>query len=513
MTSPGTPATAPSGWGLTDAEIERLVADSIGEPDPADNEWRPEGGSLLGGIGQCLYDEIRAIIDLTRLIWELNNDLDLAVDGEDNWEIRRNRGVELGQLAVLYSQLSDGTQSFGDLPAAQQQSLFRFYAKSELIKATLATMGEAGLGLLAAYDVHWSEYDLWTLNQGENLLKGLADAVSLMFDDAEWQALAETGQAIAEQVNALIEERLNTDPWGTAGYAACLVALFVSPTKVLRALRGLSTALRGLGSATDVASLSRILRAQNVPVPAWLGGADDAARAANRAEDAVPDELAGAGNRRPDVVDEDAPHLDSDNANPEVTVDPGADETPDAGPNTTHVPRSQRIGNMAEADARARLEADGFQTFELKNGSGHGPDIIAVNPDTGQVRVIEVKANSSTLNALQQQGGPAYLQNVFGRIDGLEGGGSWNTRAFDDFLEDVGIESREELLSGDFEVWRYRGVDPDNPASVSGGPQTTSWTPGTTGREFRLDANGNVETRRGPNREWTPYVEPGDHTN
>lgn len=505
MTETGTPTPPPS-WQLTPAEIEQFAQEAVGQPASPDNSWRPAGGSLLAGVGQCLYDELRGIYDLTALLIQLNADLDIAADGHDNWFFARSAVGDALEVARLYTQLNAGTVRFSTLPYDQQMALFRLYAKMEAIKGVLRNISKAGLNLLAAFDVYWSDYEVFTLNQAENALKALADAISLLFTEQEWASLARAGKDLADRVTELIKNQVQTDPWGSAGYAACLVILFFSPTKVLRAIRPIMNSLGQLSRATTAADLAAILRANRVTVPVWLGGTGevaDAAATARRIEDAVPpaaatDEIIVQGRR---------PVESANDAAPARAHEPGEQETPPAGGDTTHVAATRRIGDMAEADARARLAAEGYQTFELKNGSGHGPDIIAVRPgNPPQIRVIEVKANSSTLNPLQEMGGPEYLRNVFGRMS-QPGQTTWNTADFDRFLRRNGL-TRADVENGNFEIWRYKGVDPDNPASVAGGPNTTPWTPGTTGREFRLDAQGNIETRAGPNRQWTPYVEP-----
>ncbi|AUH65257.1 hypothetical protein [Paracoccus zhejiangensis] len=504
--------TAPASWRLTPADIQQMAQDAVGTPAPQDNSWRPAGGSLLSGVGQCLYDELKAILELTQLLIQLDADLDIASDGQDNWFFWRSVTGDAARVGQLFMALEAGTQTFSVLPKEQQMALFRLYAKLEALKATLRDISKAGVNLLAAYDVYWSEYEVLTMNQAENALKGLADAVSLLFTEQEWASLARGGKDLADQVTKLIQQQVESDPWGSAGYAACLVALFLSPTKVLRALRGVMGALGRLGGAATTAELAAILRANRVRVPAWLGGgnevaaaAGDATRVADKVEPPVPPARTGD----EIVVEGRKPVEAADDANPVRPHEPTERVTPEPDANTTHVAaRTKRIGDMAEADARKRLEAEGFKTFELKNGSGHGPDIIAVKPGSPpRITIIEVKANGSALNELQQKGGPAYLQNVFSRVDASPGGGSWNTRAFDDFLEELGIENRSELMGGEFEIWRYKGVDPDNPASVANGPEKAPWTPGTTAREFRLDAQGNIESRVGPNRPWTKFIE------
>lgn len=514
-----------------------MIQDTLGEPAPGNDEWRPDGGSILGGIGQCLYDELKSIVDLMRLLYEVVGELDIAADGDDDYFWKQNPIRDAGLTFALFAQLESGASQFTDLPEQQRLALFRLYARFELIKQAVSRAARGGLSMIAAFDVYWSEYELFTRNQAENALKLLADAVSLLFTEEEWAGLARGGQQMADQITALIRSKIDSDPWGTSGYAICLVAMLFSPTKVLNAVRAAIGSLGDVGRASRVADLAAALRRTNVEVPSWLGGADeaaDAARTAERAEDAAPNPTAGGGDTTPDA---DTDNADSDGANgskededssaeirqpiesesgaqPERPHNPDDRQNPPPDEDTTHVQGNTRreIGEMAEADARARLEADGFRTFELKNGSGHGPDIIAIKRGPPpEIRVIEVKANGSALNPLQQQGGPAYLRNVFDRIDALPGGGTWNTADFETFLRRNGNLTRDDLIGGTFEIWRYHGVDPADSASVASGPSMAGWTPGTTGREFKLDADGSVLSRSGPNRQWTPYVEPPEY--
>ncbi|MBO0664609.1 hypothetical protein LQ948_18830, partial [Jiella sp. MQZ9-1] len=66
-------------------------------------------------------------------------------------------------------------------------------------------------------------------------------------------------------------------------------------------------------------------------------------------------------------------------------------------------------GKRAEAQARQRLAGEGYRDIrELKNNSDNGIDLVGRNPETGAVKVVEVKANSASLNELQSEGGPKY---------------------------------------------------------------------------------------------------------
>ena len=134
--------------------------------------------------------------------------LDLAADGVDNWEIWRSQVGDVRDVGVLMYELSQGREDFGALPRQQQIGLFKVYAKITAVKKILGEMGRAGLNMIAAYDVYWNtEYELFTFNQSENILKSLADAISLFFTDAEWAALARGGRDLADRgVSGLVLE-------------------------------------------------------------------------------------------------------------------------------------------------------------------------------------------------------------------------------------------------------------------------------------------------------------------
>ncbi len=474
-----TDQSTPDGWGLSPAEIEQLAQDAVGEPDPADNEWRPAGGTLLGGVGQCLYDEIKGILDLTKLLWDIRQEIDVAADGEDNWEVFRNHSLDSAKVGMLFYELENGNRIFGQLPKEQQLALFRLYAKQEIVKETLKKMGKAGLGMLAAYDVFWSSYELLTLDYNQNLMKGLADAVSLFFTDAEWAELAEGGKALAERVTQLVEQQIEKDPWGSSGYAICLVALMISPTKIVKALRPLMGIIRTMGRATDAASLSRVLRSAGAKVPTWLGGPgpdagdlSDAARAGDTIED-LGDAASDAQRNANNQVDSTEPIETANDASPEPTPDPNDRPTPATNATTTRILaddvqlRNKTAGEMAEIQARRELEADGYEVFELKEGrSQAGIDAVAVkrDPDTNaitEIKVVEVKStqyadipDTSLPSGRQASGGEGHLDTMLRDISNNQTSGKYG----DDIL-DLADDINDATSSGvpiEAEVWRYR---------------------------------------------------------
>lgn len=491
-----TPDT-PEGWRLSPAEIERLANDAVGEPAGGDNSWRPEGGSLIAGVGQCLYDEIRSIWDLIVLLKQFNDDIDLAADGVDNWDIWRSHVGDMATVFALLTSLNAGRQDFGALPYPQQLALFKVYAKITAIKETLANMAKAGLNMVAAYDVIWNtDYEIFTFNQSENVLKALADAISLFYTDEEWLAMAEGGRELADRVTTLIKDRFEQDPWGSSGYVACLVALFFSPTKLLRALRPLIRAFSGIGRSSNVADMARILRAHNVEVPDWLGGRRDG-----------PD-LETPTTRRestPETTPDPDPEtpLSREDARPARAENPTDRKTPDPDGNTTNIrgkgqnprmsqgKRSNVAGETAELQARRELELEhpNAEVIDLKYGANSGVDNLVIyrNADGDITRVINVETKGRVYDAANpdapfnlsgpQAGGPeAHLARTLQNMDG-----SPLKRELERFLRSDNPDVTGELRG-------YR-VNPET-GEVTGRTRQ-DWTADQTRYNFDLDTGYN----------------------
>ncbi|RBL90455.1 hypothetical protein [Chitinophaga flava] len=70
------------------------------------------------------------------------------------------------------------------------------------------------------------------------------------------------------------------------------------------------------------------------------------------------------------------------------------------------------VGDIGEQAVVDRLIADGYiEILQIQNNSGHGVDIIGRNPTNGNVKAIEVKANSSRLNEAQKRGGEWFVED------------------------------------------------------------------------------------------------------
>ncbi len=112
---------------------------------------------------------------------------------------------------------------------------------------------------------------------------------------------------------------------------------------------------------------------------------------------------------------------------------------------------TKAIGDAAEAQAEKDLKAQGYeQVYKIQDSSGHGVDLIGVDAN-GNVKALEIKANTANLSADQaEMGGQNYvasrlrtaLQNPATRADAREA-----------------LEAFENAPKTDYEIWKY-DVDP-----------------------------------------------------
>lgn len=74
------------------------------------------------------------------------------------------------------------------------------------------------------------------------------------------------------------------------------------------------------------------------------------------------------------------------------------------------------VGDIGEGFVKGDLEKQGYtEVVQIQNAQGHGVDIIAHNPETGEVKVIEVKttrkSRSLSLSKKQRMGGKKYTED------------------------------------------------------------------------------------------------------
>ena len=78
---------------------------------------------------------------------------------------------------------------------------------------------------------------------------------------------------------------------------------------------------------------------------------------------------------------------------------------------------NNKVGLLGESAIATKLKAEGYEVLQIQNNSGHGIDIIAKDAD-GNVKCIEVKANSSSLSKAQQKGGEDFVDDRLKRSIG-----------------------------------------------------------------------------------------------
>ena len=77
---------------------------------------------------------------------------------------------------------------------------------------------------------------------------------------------------------------------------------------------------------------------------------------------------------------------------------------------------SKAKGDIGEAKVIEELAGDGYtETVSVQNNSGHGVDVIARNPTNGNVKCVEVKANTSKLSEAQSEGGQKFVEDRLNR--------------------------------------------------------------------------------------------------
>lgn len=130
-----------------------LSPETIVAPPPPDPVVDPnESTSFFAGIGECIWDELKALWDLAKFLYELAEDLDVAADGYDNWG---NSPISDSVATwAHFNALEDGRRVLGDYSNTHIAALQRVYAKVTLVRKTLEEIMEAGIGFLAAYDVY-----------------------------------------------------------------------------------------------------------------------------------------------------------------------------------------------------------------------------------------------------------------------------------------------------------------------------------------------------------------------
>lgn len=119
---------------------------------------------------------------------------------------------------------------------------------------------------------------------------------------------------------------------------------------------------------------------------------------------------------------------------------------------------NKQISDITENEAKNKLISEGYTDIvQIQNRSGHGIDVIGRNPDTGDVKCVEVKSNSSTKNADQQKGGEYFVNDRLRRAISEEK--FYKIPPNPPELKDNAIKAQEWLDNAEnvkYEEWRYK---------------------------------------------------------
>ncbi len=134
------------------------------------------------------------------------------------------------------------------------------------------------------------------------------------------------------------------------------------------------------------------------------------------------------------------------------------------------------VGALGEQAVVDRLRAAGYtEILQIQNNSGHGVDVIARDPLTGNVKAVEVKANGSRLSEAQQRGGEWYVNDRLNRA--ANGDRGYGIPPNSPELR-TNAETAQEWIRDaprvDYEVHK---VPVDRTTGVTGATTTTSWDP------------------------------------
>lgn len=133
-------------------------------------------------------------------------------------------------------------------------------------------------------------------------------------------------------------------------------------------------------------------------------------------------------------------------------------------------------GDLGEAKVIAKLKADGYtEVVQVQNNSGHGVDVIARDPISGNVKCIEVKANSSQLSEAQKMGGEKYVEDRLNRA--VEGNGHYKIPPNSEQMKLDAEKAQKWLEDAEKIDYEVHQVPVDNTTGVTGDPKVTQWDP------------------------------------
>ena len=133
-------------------------------------------------------------------------------------------------------------------------------------------------------------------------------------------------------------------------------------------------------------------------------------------------------------------------------------------------------GDLGESKVIQELKANGYtEVVQVQNNSGHGVDVIARDPVTGNVKCIEVKANSSRLSEAQKLGGEVYVEDRLNRA--IEGNGHYKIPPNPEQMKMDAETAKQWIENADNVDYEVHQVPVDNATGVTGNPKVSNWDP------------------------------------
>ncbi|NJM79744.1 MAG: hypothetical protein HC854_09175 [Flavobacterium sp.] len=133
-------------------------------------------------------------------------------------------------------------------------------------------------------------------------------------------------------------------------------------------------------------------------------------------------------------------------------------------------------GDIGEAKVIENLKAQGYtDVVQVQNNSGHGVDVIARNPLTGEVKCIEVKANASKLSADQKLGGEKFVESRLKRA--TEAKGHYKIPPNSEQMKIDAQKAQKWIENSPKTDYEVHQVPVDNTTGVAGTPKVSPWEP------------------------------------
>ena len=133
---------------------------------------------------------------------------------------------------------------------------------------------------------------------------------------------------------------------------------------------------------------------------------------------------------------------------------------------------NNKVGALGESSIVAELKGKGYEVLQIQNNSGHGVDIIARDAN-GNVKCIEVKANSSSLSKAQQQGGEVFVKDRLDRA--INGDGHYKIPPNPEQMKTDAQTAKDWIRDADNVEYEVHRVDVDRTTGDVNNHRVSDW--------------------------------------